>query len=480
MSRESAERLAQELAIITDVGRKTSSTLDIEEVFERLAVESRKLISHDRLMVTRINPREGTFTVVYIAGIENPERKVGNSYPLAGSMSEAVWKQKTGIIVQAEDEGEIKRICSYMTNLQMGILSLMSVPLTWHDEVIGTFNFRSTQPNAYTEQDLRLVEGIGREIAGAIINAQLYSDLQKTEKSLREGENALCESEANYRFLTDNMNDMIWTVDLSLRTTFVNISVDKLLGFTPEERLQKPLSEKCTPESYALIEKTIADQQEIEKSGSGTSDRTITIETEYYHKDGSTVWMESLVSGLRDEQGVLIGFHGVSRNITERKKLERELRRILDNLEERVRERTLELEDVNTTLSVLLKKGEQDLRKMEHDIKDNIDRLVIPFLRKLKNSCSADQNKACADIIEMNLMNIVSPFINHLLEFYKKLTPKEIQIAAMIKDGRSSKEIAEIFGVSVGTVVTHRNNIRKKLKLVSRNVNLRSHLLSLP
>ena len=79
-------------------------------------------------------------------------------------------------------------------------------------------------------------------------------------------EEALRTSEANYRFLTDNMNDMIWTVDLDLNTTYINKSVEKLLGYSPEERIGKDFSEKCTPESYDHILKIVAEQLEIEKS----------------------------------------------------------------------------------------------------------------------------------------------------------------------------------------------------------------------
>ena len=64
----------------------------------------------------------------------------------------------------------------------------MGVPLIFRDEVIGVLHFRSKRPNAYTEQDLRLAERIGAQIAGAIDNAQLYSDLKQTENSLRESE----------------------------------------------------------------------------------------------------------------------------------------------------------------------------------------------------------------------------------------------------------------------------------------------------
>jgi DNA-binding CsgD family transcriptional regulator len=81
--------------------------------------------------------------------------------------------------------------------------------------------------------------------------------------------------------------------------------------------------------------------------------------------------------------------------------------------------------------------------------------------------------------MEENLNNIVSPFINRLSAVYKNLTPKEIQIAELVKQGKKSKEIAELFGISVGTVITHRNKIRKKLDLRLKDANLRSHLLSL-
>jgi DNA-binding CsgD family transcriptional regulator len=107
----------------------------------------------------------------------------------------------------------------------------------------------------------------------------------------------------------------------------------------------------------------------------------------------------------------------------------------------------------------------------------NINELVTPFLDKIKTNLSGTKYMSYLNIIETNLSNIISPFANELSEAHRSLTPKEIQIASLVKLGKSSKEIAQIFGVSVGTVMTHRNNIRKKLKLKSKNSNLRSHLL---
>ena len=159
--------------------------------------------------------------------------------------------------------------------------------------------------------------------------------------------------------------------------------------------------------------------------------------------------------------------------------MEETLKETLDQLESRVRERTIELEETNTALRVLLKKGDKDQRKLEESLQSNVNQLVTPFLSKLKMSQSNQERLTYLNILEANLGNIVSPFINRLSAAYKNLTPKEIQIAELIKQGKRSKEIAEIFGVSVGTVITHRNNIRKKLQLKSRDANLRSHLLFL-
>ena len=83
------------------------------------------------------------------------------------------------------------------------------------------------------------------------------------------------------------------------------------------------------------------------------------------------------------------------------------------------------------------------------------------------------------NILESNLTNILSPFLNKLSLKYKNLTPREIQIAHLIKEGKTSKEIAELLNMSPGTVAFHRENIRNKLNLKNNKENLRSYLMTL-
>jgi signal transduction histidine kinase/CheY-like chemotaxis protein/HAMP domain-containing protein len=195
-NQERAERLAEEMAIIAEIGRVVGSTLDINQVYERVTTETRKLIPSDRLLVNLKKTPEGQFIAAYVSGIDNPGRRVGDLYPSQGSATGVVMHTRTGILIQPTDPEEIKDLYPNLyETFKTGLRSTMSVPLISMDEVIGSMNFRSKTLKAYTEQDLRLAEKIGMQVAGAIANAQLYKDLKETEKSLRESEERLHRSE---------------------------------------------------------------------------------------------------------------------------------------------------------------------------------------------------------------------------------------------------------------------------------------------
>ncbi len=137
------------------------------------------------------------------------------------------------------------------------------------------------------------------------------------------------------------------------------------------------------------------------------------------------------------------------------------------------------LEEANTALKVLLKHREDDKKELETKLISNIKELVIPYIEKLKKSRIDTGQSAYIDIIERNLNDILSPFLQKMSLAYSNFTPTEIQVSNLIKSGKTSKEIAEIMKISAGTVDTHRNNIRSKLNLNKKKVNLRTYLLSL-
>jgi len=147
--------------------------------------------------------------------------------------------------------------------------------------------------------------------------------LDITERKVAEL--ALQESEARYRFLTENMADIIWTLDLDLRTTFVSSSIEKVLGFTPEERKSQPVETMMPPETLQNLRSMLKQELLNEQSGHYDPDRTLNLEFQYYHKDGHLLWFDNALKWLRDAQGHIIGIYGVSRDITQRKQVEQEL-----------------------------------------------------------------------------------------------------------------------------------------------------------
>ncbi len=157
---------------------------------------------------------------------------------------------------------------------------------------------------------------------GVQCNVGFFSDitgLMKVEDNLRE-------SEDKCRFLSDRMSDIAWIADTNLRTTYITPSIQKVLGFTPEERIHQLLHQQLTPDSMSKAIDALSRELTLEKQGTADPARVLNIELEYYHKDGSTRWLDVIVTGIRNDRGELTALHGVSRDITARKQAEKDLR----------------------------------------------------------------------------------------------------------------------------------------------------------
>ncbi len=155
---------------------------------------------------------------------------------------------------------------------------------------------------------------------------QKIQDLEQLLAELKDTRDELQESAAKYRFLVEQMTDTVWTLDMNMKPTYVGQSSIKNLGFTPEERMGQHLSEMVTADTYSKLMELLAQEMKKEQEGTADPNRFVVIEMEYYHKDGHTLWFENRVHAIRDKDGKIVGFHGVSRDITERKRREDWLR----------------------------------------------------------------------------------------------------------------------------------------------------------
>ena len=192
-------------------------------------------------------------------------------------------------------------------------------------------------------------------------------------------------------------------------------------------------------------------------------------------KDGSYINVEINSSMIKNDEGDYIAGISIIRDITKRKQDEKALMKRGQELEIKTRD----LEESNIALKVLLNKRAADKIDLEDKVLSNIKELVFPFLEKLKQTRLSDKQKAYMGIIESNLGNIISPFLDRLRAQYSNFTPNEIKIANLIREGLTTKEIASLLKSSTDTINFHRHNIRQKLGLKYKKINLQSYLTSL-
>ena len=295
--------------------------------------------------------------------------------------------------------------------------------------------------------------------------------LQREISERKRAEAVLKESEEKYNQFFKTSRDCVFITSKDGRLVDLNDAAVELFGYSSrEELLQKKM-----PYIYANQEERAKHTRVIAECGY-VKEYPVGLR----RKNGSV--RHALITAVAryDASGRTIGFQGTIRDVTEQRRVEKELKKYREDLESMVAERTSELEDktrnlqeVNTTLNVLLQKREEDRKILEENLVANISSLVLPYIGGIRRNNLDAQQQLCLEAIERNLSSIVSPLLKNIQQF--DLTPREIQIVSLIKDGKTTKEIARALGIGEGSIDTHRKNIRKKMGL-SRSCNLQSHL----
>jgi len=266
-------------------------------------------------------------------------------------------------------------------------------------------------------------------------------------------EAALGESEERYRGIVETQTELVCRFLPDGTLTFVNEAICRLLGERREELIGKNFYPYIHPD----------DQQETRKNLESLSKENPlgTNEERVIMPDGEVHWWQWINQAFFDEQ--------------ERKETEDALR----ESEAELAEQSRHLEEVNAALKALLRQREDDKADLEKRLDANVKEMLLPYVEKLKQSRSYSDRMTLLGILESNMKEIVSPFVTTLSSRFLSLTPTEIQVAGLIKDGKSSKEIAVLINASENTVRSHRCHIRSKLGIKNKKVNLRSYLQSI-
>jgi PAS domain S-box-containing protein len=305
---------------------------------------------------------------------------------------------------------------------------------------------------------------------------QNVTEQKQTEKALRE-------SEQKFRVIAENQIAGIF-ITQGRKIVYANDRLAEMHGYRKEEILGKPY--------YILIHPS------ERKTIKARMQKRLMTPPKYWQrfkvlrlkKNGESFW-----SGLLATKGSYNGkpaIVGSVMDISKTIQAEEELEKARDELETRVQERTRalqkanddlnektqNLEDLNIALKILLDKREKDKEENGEQILLNVKEFLIPYVIELKNGPLTDRQRNYVGLLESGLQEIISPFAHKLTSRYMNITPREMQVANLVKEGKTSKEIAGILCTTERTVVAHRANLRKKLGLKKKS-NLRTYLISL-
>lgn len=309
-----------------------------------------------------------------------------------------------------------------------------------------------------------LVTGIARrDKNGNVVGYQgTFKDITETKK-VKE---AYQESEKFNSTLLNNSPNPILVINPDTSIRYINKALEKLTGFTSAEIIGRKApypwwtKEKLKKTKADLDKAIYRGIHKLEKDFKKENGTPFTVEINSVPITSNNKLKYSIVNWV---------------DITERKRAEYNLTK----KERQLKNKTLNLEEVNTALKVLLKRRAEDKNDLEKKVVFNVRELVLPYLEKLKESGLNETQNSYAEILETNLNDIISPFSARLSASYLHFTPTELQVASLVKHGKTTKDIAILLNLSTQTIESHRKNIRKKIGIKNKKGNLRMHLLSI-
>ena len=278
--------------------------------------------------------------------------------------------------------------------------------------------------------------------------------------SQMETEERLRQSEKRFRVLIETLPEAIFESDINVNLIYANQKAFKLFGYTKHD-LENGLNgiDLLVPEDRKRAKENLLKRFQGEKIGIN--------EYEALKKDGSSFPVLLHAMPILEQGGNIKGIRGIIVDITKRKQIEQELIKEKKNLEE-----------VNAVLKIILREHELRKTQIEEKIFLNIEKLLLPYLSELKSSNLNENQHFLLDVIQKNIEEITGSFSRDLTHKYNNLTPREIQVANLIKQGRTNKEIAKFLSLSPSAVDFHRQNLRLKLNIKGKKENLRSILLN--
>ena len=262
---------------------------------------------------------------------EGALRKSEGKYrSLLDNASDAIFLAEIeGTILETNKKGE--QLLGYSKEELSGIHISRIHPKEVFEKINNTFQKMAIEESSFIN-DVSVLRKDGKlvpvDITGSLVEqdgTKILLGIFRDITDRKQAEETLLDSKLKFQFLAESMADVVFTLDINLVTTYVSPSIERMLGFTPEERIAQKVDQQLTPKSQKLVFETLLAELGRDKEKGVDLDRSMTMELEYYHKDGSIKHLVTFIRGIRDSKGNLTGFYGSHHDITERKRAEDEL-----------------------------------------------------------------------------------------------------------------------------------------------------------
>ncbi len=272
--------------------------------------------------------------------------------------------------------------------LPQGHVSLKNVlfaPLNVGKRTIGIIGL-ANKASDFTKRDLSIAAGFGELAAIALKNWKIHEALRKSEEQ--------------HRLLAENTSDVIWMMGLDTTLTYVNPAIQKKFGFSPEEFIGTRLGSHTDPKNLHIINKALKDS--LTRS---PNYKTITFESEMFRSDKTSVPVEISAKIISDDVGEPIALQGVIRDITDRKKAEKEILEHQEQLERKVEERTVDLKKA-------LQQTEESRERIDTILKSVADGLIVTD----KHNHVLLMNRAAEDILGIRFSDVLNRSIEYAID----------------------------------------------------------------
>jgi len=395
---------------------------------------------------------EGTFAGVYV--VQDGKFKYMNHYATSnlGYRSDELVGRKAYSIVHLEDKNNVRTFAREMLN----------------GKRTAPYLYRALHRNGKIRWIMETVTSIVYEGRPAVLG----NNMDITE--LNEAKTKIEESNELRASILDATPNAIMYIE-NRKIIFANNAVESVFGWKPEELIGNSTrmlfrSEKDYRKMGRITYTTLEKSRVFDESG-----------YIYKHKDGREIILriKSVRIGGSLNKRRIIASH---EDITEQIQIQNALHQRTQELEiktQNLEETNITLEETNTALNVILKRREADKSAVEESVMTNVNELIIPCIQQMKKYHMDTVALKYACQAESYLKDLVSPFLRRLSQKYPMLTHKEVMVANFLKDGKSSKEIADLLNITVKGVEFHRNKIRSIMGIKNTNTNLRSYLLTL-